>query len=55
VIDLKDFSFLHGIIDSYDDTFRVEALSGFDILKMACQLNIPSNMSAFKVAVELLE
>jgi hypothetical protein len=53
--DLKHFSFLHRIIDSYDDTFRVEALSASDILKMACQLNIPSNMSAFKVAVELLE
>jgi len=53
--DLKHFSFLHRIIDSYDDTFRVKALFASEILKMACQLNIPSNMSAFKIAVELLE
>ena len=53
--DLKNFSFLHRIIHSYDDTFRVKALSASEILKMACQLNIPSTMSAFKVAVELLE
>ena len=53
--DLKHFSFLQRIIDSYDDTFRVKALSASEILKMACQLNIPSTMSAFKVAVELLE
>lgn len=55
VTDLKHFSPLHRIIDSYDDTFRVHALSASEVLNMTCQLNIPSSMSAFNVAVELLE
>ena len=53
--DLKNFSPLHRIIDSYDDTFRVHALSASEVLNMTCQLYIPSDMSTFKVAVELLE
>jgi hypothetical protein len=53
--DLKHFSPLHRIIDSYDYTFRVHALSASEVLNMTCQLYIPSNMSAFKVAVEFLE
>lgn len=51
--DLKHFSPLHRVIDSYYDTFRVHALSASEVLNMTCKLNIPSNMSAFNVAVEL--
>jgi hypothetical protein len=51
--DLKLFSPLYRVIDSYDDTFRVHALFTPDVLNMTCQLNTPSNMSTFKVAVEL--
>jgi hypothetical protein len=52
---LKHLSSLHRIIDSYDDKFRVDALSISEILNMTCQLNISSNISAFKVAIEPLE